>query len=601
VREQPLPIEDYALIGNTRTAALVARDGSIDWFCAPRFDSPACFAGLLGTAKQGRWHIGPRDPVVRAARSYRHDSLVLDTELETENGILRITDCMPPEAMTPTIVRIVECTKGEVEVAMQLIIRFDYGWVVPWVRTINTDLRAVGGPDALTLRTPLETRGQNLTTIARACLREGQRVPFVLSWHKSNVEPPPPIDAMLAIADTERWWHEWAQRCTFHGPWRNAVIRSLVTLKALTYSPTGGTVAAATTSLPERLGGVRNWDFRYVWLRDATFTLYALLLSGFKEEAAAWRDWLLRAVAGTPSQLQIMYGVAGERRLPELELPWLPGYQGASPVRVGNAAVTQFQLDVYGEVMDAFHQAYRAGLPTDQNVWKVGTRMLGSLETVWTEPDEGLWEVRGERQHFTHSKVMAWVAFDRAVKAVERQKVPGPIERWRALRDQIHAEVLERGYDPTRKTFVQAYGSPYVDASLLMIPLVGFLPCSDPRMVGTVKAIERELMRDGLVLRYDSGKTKDGLPEGEGVFLLCSFWLADNYALMGRDNEARALFERLLSLRNDVGLLSEQYDPVAQRMLGNFPQAFSHVGLVNTAFNLAPRVLSPAEERQAGS
>jgi GH15 family glucan-1,4-alpha-glucosidase len=600
VREQPLPIEDYALIGNTRTAALVARDGCIDWLCAPRFDSAACFAALLGTSQQGRWHVGSYEPPIRSTRAYRNDSLVLDTELETASGVLRITDCMPPEAMTPTVVRVAECTRGEVELNTQLIIRFDYGWVVPWVRNLNGDLRAVGGPDALTLRTPLELRGENLTTVGRTRLRKGQRVPFVLSWHRSNVEPPPPIDAMLAIEDTERWWHRWAERCSFRGPWRNAVIRSLVTLKALTYSPTGGTVAAATTSLPERLGGVRNWDFRYVWLRDATFTLYALVLSGFKDEAAAWRDWLLRAVAGAPSQLQIMYGVAGERRLTELELPWLPGYQGARPVRVGNAAVKQLQLDVYGEVMDAFHQAYRAGLPTDENVWRVGNKMLDFLETGWTKPDEGIWEVRGAPQHFTHSKVMAWVAFDRAVKAVERHGVPGPVDRWRALRDQIHAEVLVRGFDSKRQAFVQAYGSPHLDASLLMMPLVGFLPPTDPRMIGTVRAIERELMRDGLVLRYDSGKTQDGLPEGEGVFLLCSFWLADNFALMGRELEARALFERLLSLRNDVGLLSEQYDPVAGRMLGNFPQAFSHVGLVNTAFNLVPHVRGPAKERKAG-
>jgi GH15 family glucan-1,4-alpha-glucosidase len=502
--------------------------------------------------------------------------------------------------MTPTIVRVVECTRGEVELSMQLVIRFDYGWIVPWVRTVEKDLRAVGGPDALTLRTELATRGENLTTVANAHLREGQRIPFVLTWHRSNVEPPPPVDAHLAISDTERWWQKWAGRCTFHGPWRNAVARSLVTLKALTFSSTGGTVAAATTSLPELLGGVRNWDFRYVWLRDATFTLYAFILSGFKEEAAAWRDWLLRAIAGAPKQLQIMYGPAGERRLPELELPWLPGYQGSKPVRIGNAAVGQLQLDVYGEVMDAFHQAHRAGLPNDEYAWSVQTRLLEFLETEWSQPDQGLWEVRGGRQHFTHSKIMAWVAFDRAVKAVERHGVSGPVERWRAQRDRIRAEVLERGFDSTQQAFVQAYGSKHLDASLLMIPLVGFLPANDPRMLGTVRAIERDLMRDGLVLRYDSAKTEDGLPKGEGVFLLCSFWLADNYALMGRALEARALFERLLSLRNDVGLLSEQYDPAQRRMLGNFPQAFSHVGLVNTAFNLAPRVPSPAHERKAG-
>jgi GH15 family glucan-1,4-alpha-glucosidase len=597
VREDPLPIEDYALIGNTRTAALVAKDGSIDWLCCPRFDSPACFAALLGKAQHGRWAITPTQPITATQRRYRNGSLVLETELTTASGQIRIVDCMPPGATTPTIVRVVEGLRGEVPVCMQLIVRFDYGWVVPWVRNVQGELRAVGGPDALTLRTPVKTRGENLTTVAQFTLHEGQRVPFVLSWHRSNHEPPPPIDAELAITDTEHWWHTWVKHCTYEGPWRDAVVRSLITLKALTYSPTGGIVAAATTSLPEHLGGVRNWDFRYSWLRDATFTLYALVLSGFKDEAVAWRDWLLRAIAGAPEQLQIMYGVAGERRLPELELPWLPGYQGSKPVRIGNAAVKQFQLDVYGEVMDALHQAHRVGLPADPYAWAVQQKMLAFLETGWQQPDEGLWEVRGERQHFTHSKVMAWVAFDRAVKACDRLKLDGPVDRWRARREEIRDEIYKRAFDEKRQTFTQAYGSPHLDAALLMMPLVGFLKSDDPRMIGTVRAIERELMSGGFVHRYDTNKTEDGLPAGEGVFLLCSFWLADNYALMGRMQEANALFERLLALRNDVGLLSEQYDPAARRMLGNFPQAFSHVGLVNSAFNLSPKLKGPAEVR----
>jgi GH15 family glucan-1,4-alpha-glucosidase len=465
------------------------------------------------------------------------------------------------------------------------------------VQRLEDSLRAVGGPDALSLRSPVDTHGENLTTVATFAVHPGEQVPFVLAWHRSNVDPPPAIDARLAIADTERWWQAWISRCTYDGPWQDAVQRSLITLKALTYSPTGGMVAAATTSLPERLGGARNWDFRYAWLRDATFTLYALVLTGFHEEALAWREWLLRAVAGAPEQLQIMYGVAGERRLPELELDWLPGYLGSHPVRIGNAAVKQLQLDVYGEVMDALHQAHQIGLPFLEAAWAVQRKMLDWLETGWQQPDEGIWEVRGPRQHFTHSKLMAWVAFDRAVKACERFKTEGPVDRWRTLRKQIHEEICTRGFDRNRSTFTQAYGSTKLDAALLMTPLVGFLPATDPRVVGTVRAIEQELLRDGLVARYASKRSGDGLPEGEGVFLLCSFWLADNHALMGRAADACALFERLLSLRNDVGLLSEQWDPAQRRMLGNFPQAFSHVGLVNTAFNLSPKHRGPADTR----
>jgi GH15 family glucan-1,4-alpha-glucosidase len=505
---------------------------------------------------------------------------------------------MPPGEDIPNVVRLVEGVSGEVSMRMELIIRFDYGWIVPWVRSIDGVLHAVGGPEALELRTPVAHHGEGRMTEAIFTVRGGQQVPFVLTWHPSTTPAPAAIDAVAAVRDAEDWWNRWSDRCAYQGPWRDAVVRSLITLKALTYSPTGGMVAAATTSLPEHLGGTRNWDYRYSWLRDATFTLYALLLGGYEEEACAWREWLLRAVAGAPEQLQIMYGVAGERRLPELTLRWLPGYAGSTPVRVGNAAVKQFQLDVYGEVMDAFHQAQRAGIPPDAYAWSVQQKLLEFLESKWREPDEGLWEIRGPRQHFTHSKIMAWAAFDRAVKAVERYGAHGPLDRWREIRGTIHQEICAKGFHPGKQAFTQAYGSPLLDAALLMAPLVGFLPPDDPRMVSTVNAIERELVRDGFVIRYSTHETDDGLPPGEGVFLLCSFWLADNYVLMGRHEEARALFERLLSLRNDLGLLSEEYDPVARSFLGNFPQAFSHVGLVNTAFNLTSPLHAAAHERK---
>jgi GH15 family glucan-1,4-alpha-glucosidase len=593
-----LPIEDYALIGDMRTAALVGKDGSIDWLCVPRFDSGACFAALLGDRSHGHWILAPADEHARTSRrQYRDMTLVLETELTTASGRVRIVDCMPPGEERPNVIRLVEGLEGEVPMRMELIVRFDYGWIVPWVRKVDGVLTAVGGPDAVALRSPVSTHGENLTTRADFTVRAGQRVPFVLSWYRSHEGVPPAIDAQTAVAQVEAWWRSWASHCTYDGPWREAVLRSLVTLKALTYSPTGGMVAAATTSLPEALGSTRNWDYRYAWLRDATFTLYALMLSGFQDEACAWRDWLLRAVAGTPSQLQIMYGVAGERRLTELTLDWLPGYAGSRPVRIGNAAVEQLQLDVYGEVMDALHLARRAGIPPDANAWSVQRKLLELLETRWSQPDEGIWEVRGPNQHFTHSKIMAWVAFDRAVKAVEATGIDGPVARWRLLRDAIHAEVCAKGYNPQRRAFTQAYGSSKLDASLLMIPLVGFLRPSDPRMVSTVEAIASELMHDGFVLRYRTEDGMDGLPAGEGVFLLCSFWLADNYALLGRDAEAHALFERLLSLRNDVGLLSEQYEPTLRRLVGNFPQAFSHVGLINTAFNLAAKQRGPARGR----
>jgi GH15 family glucan-1,4-alpha-glucosidase len=594
-----LPIEDYALIGDTQTAALVSRDGSIDWLCMPRFDAGACFAALLGEKRHGCWRLGPAGGAPRESRRrYIEGTLVLETELATEAGRVRIIDCMPPRDRTPDIIRLVEGVEGTVPMRMELIPRFDYGSIVPWIRTVDGVLHAIGGPDALALRTEIELPGDGFATQADFTIAAGQRVSFVLSWYPSHEPPPPALDAVAAVEDTIAWWREWTSRCTYRGPWREAVLSSLVTLKALTYGPTGGIVAAPTTSLPESLGGVRNWDYRFCWLRDATFTLYALLISGHREEACAWREWLLRSVAGDPSQLQIMYGVAGERRLPEMVLDWLPGYEKSAPVRVGNAAIQQLQLDVYGEVMDAMHQAHRVGLPPHPWAWQLQHELLDFLESGWQQPDEGLWEVRGPRQHFTHSKVMAWVAFDRAVKAVEQFGLNGPAGRWRALAAQIHEEVCQRGFDAQRGCFTQAYGSSLLDASLLMMPLVGFLPPTDPRVAGTVRAIERELVRDGFVLRYRSDEVVDGLPPGEGAFLACTFWLADNYALTGRVDEARALFERLLSLRNDVGLLSEEYDPVAGRLVGNFPQAFSHVGLINTAFNLTPDVPTPAAERQ---
>ena len=589
-------IEDYALIGDCETAALVARDGSIDWFCVPRFDSGACFAALLGTPEHGRWRLAPAGPTATIRRRYRPGTMILETEFETDGGTVRIVDFMPLRTTEPDVARIVEGVRGEVSMRMELIMRFDYGSSIPWVRRTPDGLSAVAGPDALQLRTPVDVRGEDFRTVAEFTVREGERVPFVLTWYPSHLPAPPPTDADAQERETEKWWQSWSQRCTYEGEWRDAVIRSLLTLKALCYGPTGGLVAAATTSLPECLGGVRNWDYRYCWLRDATFSLYALVIGGYLEEAQAWREWLLRSVAGHPADVSIMYGLAGERRLPELELSWLPGYEGSAPVRIGNAAHAQFQLDVFGEVMDAFHTARKAGLENDENSWRVQLALGDFLESAWQRPDEGIWEVRGPRRHFTHSKVMAWVAFDRMVKAVERFRLDGPIDRWRAIRDAIHDEVCRKGYDAELGYFVQYYGARYPDASLLLIPLVGFLPATDPRMLGTVRAIEEQLTVDGFVLRYPTMPEVDGLPPGEGAFLPCSFWLADNLALQGRTSEARAMFERLLALRNDVGLLSEQYDRSRRRLLGNFPQAFSHVALVNTARNLIRRG-GPAERR----
>jgi GH15 family glucan-1,4-alpha-glucosidase len=591
-------IEDYALIGDCLSGALVGRDGSIDWLCWPRFDSGACFAALLGGPEHGRWQIAPAGEVRSARRRYRDDTLILETDFEVDDGAVTVIEFMPPRGEAPDIVRIVEGRRGAVPMRLELIIRFDYGSIVPWVRRIESGISAIAGPDMLRLVTPVELRGKDLRTVADFTIGEGQRIPFVLTWYPSHHREPQYVTAEQALEDTESWWREWSARCTYQGPWREAVLRSLITLKAMTYAPTGGIVAAPTTSLPERLGGVRNWDYRYCWLRDATLTLYALLSTGYTEEARAWREWLLRAVAGSPAELQPMYGIAGERRLTELEISWLSGYEGSRPVRIGNAASRQFQLDVFGQVLSVFYHARQIGLETSDAGVELGRSLLKFLEANWEQPDEGIWEVRGGRRHFTHSKVMAWVAFDCAVKAVEHFGLRGPVERWREIRDTIHEQVCRQGFDAGLGAFVQSYGSGALDASLLMIPLVGFLPATDPRVRGTVEAIERELMVDGLVARYATEEGVDGLPPGEGMFLACSFWLADNFYLIGREDEARKLFRRLLRLRNDVGLLSEEYDPRAGRLVGNFPQAFSHIALINSACNLTPRVLGPADVRK---
>jgi GH15 family glucan-1,4-alpha-glucosidase len=590
----PLPIEDYAVIGDTETAALVGRNGSIDWLCVPRFDSGAIFAGLLGTEEHGRWLIAPASQIRATRRRYRGETMVLETEWDTDEGTVRLIDFMPIRGEAMDVVRIVEGVRGRVPMRMDLRLRFDYGHVVPWVRRVDADLVAVAGPDAAWLRTPVELRGENLSTVADFSVGEGFHVPFVLVWRQSHLPTPHPVDPMVSLEATEAYWQEWAGRCTYEGEWRDAVVRSLLTLKTLTYAPTGGIVAAVTTSLPEQLGGVRNWDYRFCWLRDATITLQALMYSGYVEEARAWRHWLLRAIAGDPAELQIMYGVAGERRMDEWIAGWLPGYEG-NPVRIGNAAAHQFQLDVYGEVMDALHQARKAGLEPDKPAWDLQRALMRFVENNWNTPDEGIWEVRGGSRHFVHSKLMAWVAADRAVKAVEQAEMEGPLSRWRAVRDEIHRDIMTKGFDEERNTFTQYYGSRELDAALLMMPLVGFLPATDERIQGTVAAIEKELLQDGFVQRYtqEPGVSVDGLPPGEGAFLACTFWLAQNYALMGRRDEAREVFERLLGLCNDVGLLSEEYDAKAKRLVGNFPQAFSHVPLIDTA-----RTLSVEEGRR---
>ena len=592
----PLPIEDYALIGNSRTAALVGRDGSIDWFCAPRFDSPACLAALLGRPENGRWQIAPQQRVISTQRSYRDETLILETEFDTAKGRVRLIDCMPLWPDRTDIVRIVEGIGGRVPMRMEFIMRCGYGAVVPWVRRVEGALLATAGPDSFELRSGAEPHGKEFTTVARFTVARGQRVAFVLTYFPSHESRPLPIDADAALDATERAWRAWCARSTYDGRWRDAVSRSLITLKALTYAPTGGIVAAPTTSLPERIRGVRNWDYRFCWPRDATYTLYALLLAGYRDEAQAWREWLLRAAAGRPQDLQTVYGVAGERELTEFTIPWLTGYEKSAPVRVGNAAARQTQFDVYGEVIDALCLARSAGLNMDSNAWRLERVLVDFIAANWEKPDNGIWEVRGVQRHFTHSKVMAWVAVDRAIKEAERYHLQAPLVRWRKLRAKMHAQICRRGFDARRNTFVQYYGATEVDASLLQLSLVGFLRPDDPRIRGTLAAVQRELVQDGLVARYRDAPEVDALPEGEGQFLPCSFWLADNLALAGRHSAAEALFERLLALRNDVGLLAEEYDPRARRQLGNFPQALTHVALINTARNLSRRG-GPSEHR----
>ena len=583
-------IEDYAFLSDTQTGALVSRDGCVDWLCFPRFDSGACFASLLGTRDNGHWRFWPKEKIDKTNRRYRGETLILETEIETKSGAVRLIDFMPPRGENPDLIRIVEGIRGEVAMQMELIIRFDYGRTIPWVRTAHGGLEAIAGPNGLILRTPVKTWGKDLTTVAEFNVSKGDRVPFVLTWFASHSKPPRAIHADHALRDTERYWKKWAKRCHRKTPWDDAVVRSLVTLKGLTYAPTGGIVAAATTSLPEEIGGVRNWDYRYCWLRDATFLLLGLMRLGFVDEARSWREWLLRAIAGSASQMQIMYGVDGERRLEEYEIPWLSGYEKSKPVRVGNAASEQFQLDVFGEVLDAMYQTHRSGIETDDAEWRLLVQLMKFLESNWDKPDNGIWEVRGGRKHFTHSKMMAWLAFDRAVKLVETCNCAAGenLERWQKIRDEIHTEVCQRGYNSDKKAFTQFYGTDALDASLLMMPLIGFLPATDERVRNTIEAIQRELLHDGFVLRYrPKEEGVDGLPGREGVFLPCSFWLVDCLYLIGRKKDARELFERLLNVRNDLGLLAEEYDPKSKRQLGNFPQAFSHVALVNAALFLS--------------
>jgi len=585
----PLRIEDYGIIGDLHTAALVGTNGSIDWLCLPRFDSDACFANLLGDEENGRWQIAPADPDHTVERRYRDDTLVLETTFITKTGIVRLVDCMPIREEHPQVVRLVHAVEGSVDMRMELSMRFGYGSAVPWVRRIDGLLTAVAGPDGLALWTPAHTRGVDMQTVAEFTVHSGEHVPFVLIYYPSHEDPPRPVDAAYAIDDTTMWWQEWARACNFEGEQCEAVTRSLITLKALTYHPTGGIVAAATTSLPETVGGVRNWDYRYCWLRDATLTLEALMRGGYHEEAMDWRDWLLRAVAGDPARLQIMYGPGGERRLSEWEVDWLSGYENSRPVRIGNAASGQFQLDVYGEVISALYEGCVIGDPLSESAWDLQKILVDFVVEHWTEPDEGIWEVRGPRRHFTHSKVMAWVALDRAVKLIEKYDQKGPLEQWRQVRDAIHADVCAKGFNEKVGAFTQYYGSDDLDASLLMIPLMGFLPADDPRVRGTIEAVERDLTEDGFVLRYRATEAHavDGLEGHEGAFLACSFWMVDCLHLLGRTDDAQAMFERLLSLRNDLGLLAEEYDAVLGRQVGNFPQAFSHVSLVNAAYNLA--------------
>jgi carbohydrate kinase (thermoresistant glucokinase family) len=597
----PLAIEDYALIGDCATSALVGRNGSIDWLCWPRFDSNACFAALLGTSEHGRWRICPADPAPRVSRAYRDGTMVLETVFDTADGQVALIDFMPVGQANSSVIRLVQGRRGKVAMRLHLALRFDYGTTVPWVTQLEdkSGISAIAGPTRVVLRSPVALQGRNFATIAAFDVAEGESVPFVLTQGPSQRPPPATPDWQAALEETETFWRNWSTRCTYNGPFREAVQRSLLTLKALSYAETGGIVAAPTTSLPEQLGGERNWDYRYCWLRDATLTLMALMSAGYIEEAQAWRAWLQRSVAGSPNQLQIMYGLSGERQLLEWEVPWLPGYQGAAPVRIGNAAAGQLQLDVYGELTDALHQARTQGLSPVASAWAQQIKLIEHLELIWEQPDDGIWEVRGGRRHFTFSKVMAWVALDRTVRDAEQFELKAPLDRWRALRDHMHATICERGFDNSRNTFTQSFGSSELDASLLLMSTMGFLPPDDPRMRGTVAAIEKELMVDGFVLRYRTQAGVDGLPAGEGVFLPCSFWLAANYTLQNRDDEAAALFQRLLSLRNDVGLLAEEYDPQAKRQVGNFPQAFSHLALIGTALSLHDH--GPVQKRAEGA
>jgi GH15 family glucan-1,4-alpha-glucosidase len=592
----PARIEDYALIGDCRSAALVARDGSIDWLCWPRFDSEACFAALLGSREHGRWLVAPRAEA-RITRRYRPNTLILETLFETDDGAATLVDFMPFRGDHSEIVRLVIGTRGHLAMHTELIVRFGYGAAVPWVTKLEDGtLRAIAGPDMVVLRTPVHLQGKDLTTVGEFTIAAGETIPLVLTYARSHRAVPDALDPMAALRATEKFWTEWSARGRPAGVWSDAVRRSLITLKALTYGPTGGIVAAPTTSLPEQLGGVRNWDYRFCWLRDATLTLLGAMHAGYYEEAQAWREWLLRAVAGSPDQLQIMYGIAGERRLAEWEVDWLPGYENSRPVRIGNAAHTQLQLDVFGEIMDVYYQARRGGLVASEFGWDAQVKFLEHLQTIWRKPDQGIWEMRGPPQHFTYSKVMAWVAFDRAIKSSEMFGLEGPLGDWRKLRDAVHDEVCERGFDARLGSFTQAYGSDQLDANLLLLPCVGFLPVSDRRIAGTIAAVERRLLRDGFVMRYSTHVVEDALPPGEGAFLACSFWLVDVYVLQERWDEAERLFRRLVGLCNDVGLLSEQYDSRTNRLVGNFPQAFSHLALVNSAYNLT-RASKPVQQR----
>jgi len=590
-------IADYGMIGDCEAAALVARNGSIDWLCLPRFDSDSCFAALLGEPKDGRWQIAPGAPAEVTDRRYREGTLILETTFTNAEGSVRLIDFMPPKGQASDVIRIVVGIEGRVKMRSELVIRFDYGRAVPWVsRLENGVLRAIAGPNMLLLSTPISLRGEDMKTVGEFTVAAGDQVPFVLTHAPSYLPIPASPDPFTALAETEHFWRKWSSTYRGAGKWSQVALRSLITLKALTFSPTGGIVAAPTTSLPEKIGGSRNWDYRFCWLRDATLTLLALMGSGYFDEASAWRDWLVRAVAGNPDQLQIMYGVAGERRLTEWEAPWLRGFENSKPVRIGNAAHGQLQLDVFGELMDALYQARRGGLPGSEPAWNMECALLDHLASIWTQPDSGIWEVRGKPRHFTYSKMMAWVAFDRGIKSSEEFDLPGPVEDWRRIRDDIHRDVCANGYNQDLGHFVQAYGGKEMDASLLLIPSIGFLPPTDRRVSATVEAIERELLVDGFVRRYDTGKTDDGLPPGEGMFLACSFWLADAYQMLGRVAEAEALFERLLALCSELGLLSEEYDPAQRCLVGNFPQAFSHISLINTAHNLS-RAEKPSNQR----